>query len=193
MRRYNLIMTKVLIAVFWVTMALSPVSAAEVYRSVDQHGNPVFSGQPQPGSEKIKVQPTNVQSLPPVRRIPARRPPTQQAANRYQSLSILSPTNDTTLRNITQLGISVSISPVLLGQHSLVLLDNGQPVGEPGRSLSMSIKELHRGTHVLQVKVVDAQGQTLISSETVTIHAHRPSVLHPNSPNSKIRKTPNTP
>lgn len=193
MKHYNLIMTKALIAVFWVTMALIPVSAAEVYRTIDQHGNPVFSGQPQPGSEKIEVQPTNVQSLPPARPLPVKRPPTQQAANRYQSLSILSPTNDTTLRNVTQLSVSVSISPVLLGQHSLVLLDNGQPVGEPGTSLSMLIKELHRGTHALQVKVVDAQGQTLITSEAVTIHVHRPSVLHPNSPNSKIPKIPNAP
>ncbi len=175
-------MIKARIAVFWVVIALIGTSAAEVYRSVDEHGNPVFTGQPQPGSEKIEVQSTNIQSLPPARSVPIKSPPAQNATNRYQALNILSPTNDTTLRNAMELVIKVSISPVLLGQHSLVFLDNGKPLGEPSKNLSMLVKEPHRGAHLLQVKVVDTQGQTLMASETVTVHVHRTSVLRSRSP-----------
>ena len=175
-------MVKARIAVFWVVVALVGTSAAEVYRSVDEHGNPVFTGKPQPGSEKIEVQSTNIQSLPPARSVPIKSPPIQNATNRYQALNILSPANDATLRNTMELVVKVSVFPVLLGQHSLVFLDNGKPLGEPSKNLSMLVRGPHRGAHLLQVRVVDAQGKTLITSETVTVHVHRTSALRSGSP-----------
>ena len=48
-----------------------------------------------------------------------------------------------------------------------------------GKSTQFSLNELNRGTHRLQVSVVDAQGSTLISSSTTTFHLRKASIIKP--------------
>ncbi|MCF7982110.1 MAG: DUF4124 domain-containing protein [Pseudomonadales bacterium] len=160
------------------SVSVNNLLAEEVYRQVDAEGNITFSDQPNPGAEKIDVAPTNVQHFP---KPPVTKPPTDKSAEKasYKSLAISSPINDSTIRDPGDVLISAKISPALRKNHKVIFLDNGQPLGDPTRSLSMQLINLSRGTHMIQVQVIDTENKVLISSTPIAIHVHRNSIIKP--------------
>ncbi|MBS1220075.1 MAG: hypothetical protein H6R21_3208, partial [Proteobacteria bacterium] len=55
---------------------------------------------------------------------------------------------------------------------------------------SVTLENLDRGSHTLQGQIVDARGEVLMSSETVTVHLHRQSVLAPQRAQPKPKPAP---
>lgn len=168
--------TVYLIALF--TFSMTPwLNAGEVYRHVDESGNVTFSDQPQQGADKIEVEPANVHNFP---KAPAIKPlpDNRETDFRYRALTILYPENDTTLRNTGDISVSAAVDPKLKKQHQVRFTDNGQAVAEPTKELSIQLKNLSRGSHQLQAQILDEKGKVLISSNPVTVHVHRTSILH---------------
>lgn len=157
----------------------SLVNASEVYRHVDENGNITFSDQPQQGADKIEVEPANIQSFPKAPVITA-LPENPDANFRYNTLTIVYPENETTLRNTGDISISAAVAPQLKKKHQVRFTDNGQTVAEPTDNLSIQLKNLSRGSHQLQAQILDEKGKVLISSSPVTIYVHRKSTLHKN-------------
>jgi len=153
-----------------------PVQAVEVYRSVDQYGNTVFSDQPSDDAEKIEVRELPV--VPGMESIPSVSPRPRVVA-RYNAVSITSPANDQTyFRGDGDLLVTVRTEPRLSGADTLVLYLNDTEHAS-GRATSFTIPELDRGTHQLRVAIKDGSGNIVMSSAPITFHMRQASVLQP--------------
>lgn len=96
-----------------------------------------------------------------------------QAFRPYHAISITSPSNEQTLRNIGgKLTISVRPVPNLRGGDQLVVLSNGIQVAGPSKSNRLTSNKIYRGTNVLTVNVIDQKGKVVISSPPVKIYVH---------------------
>lgn len=160
-------------------LALSTASA-QVYRSTDEEGNPVYTDTP--GSPEVQEL-----KLPPVNIIPSPKTPELEFdvkepdfdLEKYRSLEITAPQNDATVFiRTTNLPIEVKLLPPVkqaLG-HRLQVLWDGAVLFE--NQTSYLLDEAHPGTHTITARVVDEQGKVLIKSQPVNVHIRKPTVLN---------------
>jgi hypothetical protein len=105
------------------------------------------------------------------------------AAASYQSLVISSPANEATIHdNQGRIRIDAALSPPLSADTGdrFVFVVDGVPM-LPSRNASLSLEQMDRGSHTLQVQVIDQAGNTLITSPLTTIHLWHASALLPQS------------
>lgn len=96
----------------------------------------------------------------------------------YELLTILYPKEDDMIV-ASQAGtasIQLHISPPLQPGHEITLLLDGKKVAA-GPQLSFEVKNIFRGSHLLQARIKD-KGRLLISSPKRRIHVQRPSILN---------------
>jgi hypothetical protein len=165
----------------------APAFAAEVYRTVDEQGNAVFSDKPIPGGQRLDVPPAAAVKLAPPRPLlpekaetPAPLKPAAEEALDYR-VRIVQPRPDEAVRNNAgEVAIRVEVEPrlaVARGHRFEATLD-GKP--QPGQwyENSFSLTNVDRGTHTLQVTIVDTLSlRVLARSEPVVFHLLRHSVL----------------
>lgn len=158
----------------------NPVSA-DVYRTIDENGNVVFTDKPSPGAERIKIDEVQTVSPPPVADFEY-TPPEKSDVSKYTKLEIVNPKNDQVFTGgAGEVTVSVLIQPELRASDRLILYIDGQKQAD-SRSTSFSLTNLDRGTHTTKVDVVNKDGKSLKSSAPVTFTIHRHSVLNPNRP-----------
>lgn len=157
-------------------LLISLSTLAGVYMEKDAQGNTIFTDRPSSEQAKpVEISPNNTYETPaPASSTSGSRSETQDTdTQRYESLTIISPTDDSPLRsNDGALEVSVDLSPGLNPNHHFVLLMDGNPVAE-GQSPAFSLQNVDRGTHAIQVQVVDDAGNALISSDSITFHMLR--------------------
>ena len=140
-------------------------NAETVYKTVDEHGNIIFTDKPSTGSEEIKLKELQTIKNP----NPAKyRPPSTKSepvdANIYKRILITNPANDSGIRNNAgNVSISVSLEPSLRSGHSLVITLDGKEVSN-GSASSVSLNNVDRGTHSIGASVIDNNGKNLIST-----------------------------
>lgn len=164
-------------------LLLAPLTgqADAIYRSVDEHGNVVFTDTPPPAgttADRIEVNRTNtVQATRP----PAPPPEPEQtvevtAAPEY-AVTITAPPNETSIpMGPGNFSVSVTVVPALEKYDGLQLFMDGTPWGSPQRDTLWDLTNVFRGQHDITVGVVDADGETLAMSPPVRVFVHRPSV-----------------
>lgn len=164
---------------------LAGLAQAEIYKSTSADGEVIFSDQPSPGAEQMQLPELPTYSAPPAR-TRARSDSAgqkQPAKSPYQSVVFTAPEDDATVRNnLGDLSASVSLQPALktrLGHRIQYYLDDA-PHGQPVSATAINFTNLDRGSHRLSASVVDSQGGTIISTDTVTFHLHRESLNFPN-------------
>jgi len=176
-KRTSVLFPAIVVAAALLTLAAG--SNAEIYKTVDKNGNVTFSDKAPEGGEAIDVKPAN--TLPAITRPqqPADRAEDDDSIS-YSALNIVSPANDSSVDhgpgNFT---VSVSVQPELDEDHRLRLYIDGAAHGRDSSKTSFSLTNVHRGTHTLQVRIIDAEGYSLMTSPTVSVHVFRPSVLQP--------------
>ncbi len=155
--------------------------ATEVYMSRDADGKVTFSDKPVTNAEKHEVKELPTVPAFVVPKQEERPVKTTEQAFSYTSLSIISPVNDSQLESgyAGDLQISGVLSPGLRETDTLLLLDRNSVIRE-GRQTAFLLKNLSRGEHIFQMTVRDKDGNSLISSNPVTVHVHRASVLKRN-------------
>lgn len=126
------------------SLSLTAVVSAEIYRSTDSRGTPVFSDTPQKGSERV--------DLPPANTTPAVTPEAKPAAPEKPAVSedvpnirITQPADGAVLAN-GLLGASVNLSldrPLPPGYQIEFRLDDN--VLQKGRQTQVAIPHLNRG------------------------------------------------
>ena len=169
---------------------LTPVSAG-VYRSVDEDGNIVYTDKPSPDAEKIKID--KVQTIPAGDDNFEYTPPenlTEEGA--YTKLEVVNPENDHVFTgNTGDVTVSVVIEPELNTENGdrLILTMDGKKEAD-STSTSFSFTNLDRGTHIVEVHVINKDGKSLMESAPVSFTMNRTSILNPNHPN---RPTPTPP
>lgn len=161
-------------------LTLPALAETRVYITKDADGNPVFSDRRTQGSEAHIVR-----ELPSMPAFEAETTtPTAAPAERdqdqfsYTSLTIVAPAAGATLPTgqAGNLEVSGVLSPGLRDSDSLVLVQNGVEVAS-GRQTAFQLTNMNRGEHELQMLVKNAQGKTIIRSQTVTIFVQRNSSL----------------
>lgn len=155
------------------------VAHAQVYRSTDQDGNPVYSDTPSaPDAQELKLPPVNIiPSGPSGLDFEVKQP--EFDLEKYRTLEIVAPQNDATVFiNTANLPIEVKLLPPVkraLG-HRLVILWDGNVLFENQNSFLLD--DADRGTHVLEARVMDEKGKILIQSQPVNVHIRKPTVLN---------------
>ncbi|MCK5002506.1 MAG: DUF4124 domain-containing protein [Gammaproteobacteria bacterium] len=162
------------IALLFVTL---PVQA-EIYRWVDEEGDVHYSDIEQPNSELIPTPTPNAIPMPkPEVKKPVKK---KEESASYKSFRIVSPAHDSTITSSPgNLPVSLSIDPDLNeknGDYIRLSIDN-QVVVSKTSSLSTQISSIDRGTHTLNVELVNSSGKTLMRS-SAQFHMKRTSILH---------------
>lgn len=159
-------------------------ASAEIHSYVNANGERVFTDRPPAAASTTTVQPQSVNRMqagqrliklkPPADSLPAAETP---ATPRYTRLQLLQPAADATLRNTGRsIELQVSSTPALLPGHSYQLWLDGAPFGSASSRPAWTVNEVDRGTHSLQVHLLDAQGRSLLQTDSVQVHVHQTSL-----------------
>jgi len=171
---------------------IAPAHAA-VYKWVDEKGNAIkYSDKPQkPGDKPIsmpkpalefKSQPAPVTTPVPSTETTSEEPTQQEQGNAtvYSAVQILSPEDQATIRaNSGSFPISIASEPELdtqAGHHYVIMVDGTKH--QQATNTSFELTNIDRGQHAIAVEIQDQEGQTLVSSNTVTVFVHKVSILH---------------
>jgi hypothetical protein len=148
--------------------------STEVYISIDEQGNRVFSDQPSKESRKHKVKEI---SIIPAIKIPAKTADADDKKSEvaYQSLTITSPLPETNFTRdyLGNISISAQLEPSLQDHDEAVLFVNGQEI-EASSNLSWQLTNTDRGEHSLQIIVRSKKDQVeKITSQAITVYIQR--------------------
>ncbi len=169
----NIIKTSIFLTAL---MASHNLVLADIYKSVNDEGVVEYSDQPREGAEKIKVK--NPQSI----KLPKgadvftseNSDTSTDSEATYQRVTITQPANDSAFNSGNGLvSVSSEVNPSLQAGHSMQLVMDGTPYNS-NTSGSFGLSNVDRGTHQLQVNIIDNTGKTLISSDITTFTLHRP-------------------
>lgn len=164
-----------LLALSWLTIA-----NAEIYKSLDKNGNPVYTDRaPSADSEQLNLPSLN--SVPGLQVTPAGTyppEPTGETPEDYQ-IRIISPRADVTIPpGQRDLAIAVEINRAVDQEHLIAYFLNGTLLEETN-STSIIVRDVTRGSHQLLVEIIDKDGNTLGRSDETTVNVIRPSIIKP--------------
>jgi hypothetical protein len=168
-----------LILLFGATLALA--ASSQIYRTVDENGNVVFTDiPPREGEtgEQIVVETPNLviaeEALGPREGwVVEPEDEAEEQKFSYRSLMVKSPVNDAPIReNAGNITIISSANPTLRQGHTMRLMLDDQLVKEGSRA-QFSLTNVDRGTHWVVMEIYDADGALLIRSEPSSFHMLR--------------------
>ena len=108
---------------------------------------------------------------------PSQRKPVTDAG--YTHALIVSPVDDSAVRgNAGRLTVLARVDPPLRRGHRLRLLLDGIAQGVADRASTFEVENIDRGTHNLQLQVIDDAGRVLFTGTASTFHLLRHSRLH---------------
>lgn len=157
--------------------------ASKVYKTTDAEGRPIFTDQATEGAEEIEIkEPTTFPGaafaeeygeLTPTR-------PEEAGTFQYRNLSILSPTDNESIRdNAGNLTIAIGVDPPLASNHELHVVMDGQVVQQVNASAPISLAEVDRGTHQVHLRVVEKGTSRIVQEgEAVSFTLLRHSILN---------------
>ncbi|NOX49938.1 MAG: DUF4124 domain-containing protein [Gammaproteobacteria bacterium] len=177
-----------LIAVLLLTALITGEASARIYKTIDSNGNPVFTDvPPNDGSQPLELNPGNQFSRPTQPSSTAQigdQDPREEDLEEdfslvpYEHLRILSPTNDEAVRaNAGDLTVQFYLYPDLQVErgHQVELLLDGK-IYATSKGGSISLLNVDRGTHQLQIQVVDGNGTALMDSSSINFHLLRRAI-----------------
>lgn len=155
------------------------VSAEDkVYHWLDEKGINHFSDTAIPNAEEIQISNQNLLLNNPkdTNKANTQLPTIVPPKITYQA-SITAPINDNVLRsNDGTIDIQVSITPEKENEQKLQLFLDGKAIGKAQISTTIRALNIDRGTHQLQVNLLDKAGNILAKTQIITIHLLRASV-----------------
>ena len=161
---------------------------ADVYKSVDEDGNVIFTDQPSENAERIQVKEVQtVESQKPGPEETAlveeglEEESEEEAGPGYTRVAITSPENEAAIRaNDGNITVSAVVEPALkadTGDHLALYMDSKLVSAGPGTQFNLS--NVDRGTHTFSVAVIDKEGKELLRSAAISFTVLRHSVNQP--------------
>lgn len=150
------------------------VASADVYRSVDESGNIIYSDKPSPEAEKIQIDQVQTIEAPDIGPFEYTPPENPAGTSIYTKLEITSPEDGATIRsNSGEITISSVLEPGLniAAGHQLVLVMDGNDVSTGGPQFNL--ENIDRGTHSVSVAIKDKGGKVVMQSQPVTFTLQR--------------------
>ena len=161
-----------------------PVFSADVYRSVDENGNIIYTDKPTPDAEKIRIDEIQTIENPDAEPFKYTPPKTDQTQTAVYSLSITSPENGAAIRsNNGDISISATVNPRLAAGHQLALYLDGSVASTGGPQFDLT--NVDRGTHSAEVAIQDRNGNDIQRSSPVSFTVLRASVQNQPPPAPK--------
>jgi len=159
--------------------------AEEVYRTVDESGNVIYSDQPSEDAEKINIDNVQTITLPTAPEF-SYTPPAQEAGPYYTRVEVSSPANDATIRPEDEdlVKVNLAIEPSLAGNDTVLLFLDGHQVAS-ATSTSFDLPNVDRGTHLLTATIRGPDGTVRGQSSPSSFHLQRVSVLTKPAPKPK--------
>lgn len=146
---------------------------AEVYKHIDETGKVTYTDQPSPEATPVDIKELNTLKPLPVR-VPEPATPNTKADPDY-IITITSPANNGIVANgLVGLAVTSSVSPKLQPGDQLQLLIDGKAHSK-NTTGQFQIASIQRGTHSLQVALLDEAGEILAKSAAVSVTVYRPN------------------
>jgi len=174
-----------LLLILFISLSLSAVAAPKVYKKVNPDGSVEYSDVPQDETaEPIKLKPLQSITLPPLPATSSQPAPVEKEKPfKYKSIRIISPQDDEPIRsNNGDFTANAELTPGLQSdlEHHLQWFMDGKAL--PGaNSLTLNLKNVDRGTHQLQLRVIDFDNRTVIETPSISFHILRVSLGGENS------------
>lgn len=181
-RHLPLLVAGLLLATLW---APGAAYTSEVYRTVDEHGNVMFTDQaPQDDAQAEELDEINVGQPIQVReRREERDGPDDEgegadedADAAYDGVEIVFPPAEEATRRVTgEVPVRVSLQPddaELATGHRVRILVDGESAGE-APATEVMVGPLIPGPHRLRAEVVTAEGETIVRSAEIRFHLIR--------------------
>ena len=144
------------------------ITAETVYKKTNPDGSVSFTDQPSTDTEEVKIRkPTTFAPL----RLPSLRSPNTKAKSINYDVTIIEPSNDSTIIGTTSIKVSVTVTPELPHSHMFRYQLGSQVVNS--HSTAVSLDNIARGTHVLNVSVINREGEVISPGSSVTFHQKR--------------------
>lgn len=156
--------------------SITNASEMKIYSWVDDMGKVHFSDTAIPGTQEVKLKNSNLlitdkNTSTVVETLPVT---TEDEMIISYKATISSPEDDQALRsNDGTINIHVSIEPKKENTQTLQLYLDGKKFGEPHISQIIEILNIDRGTHLMQVELLNDNGEILATTPTVTVHLLR--------------------
>ena len=155
---------------------------AKLYKCPDAEGNTVYTDEACADGKQIKLPPSSTytpKKISPIK--PTNKKSKGLAKDKYESLIVNTPVNDSVIHNSGGVvNVSYTLVPGIksaLG-HKFSIVVDGKQLKTKGLTSQIRLSDMYRGTHTVQINVVDEK-KVLISSETTSFHIKQTSVLHP--------------
>ncbi len=166
-----------LLFIIFISLSFSLSAAPKIYKKVNPDGSVEYSDIPYDAeAEPIKLKPLQSITLPPIPKTsPGKTTPAPAKALKYESINILSPKDDEGIRsNNGDFTAKGQLTPSLQSdqEHHIQWLLDGKEV-PAANGLTLSLKNLDRGTHQLQLRVVNFDGKVEIETSTISFHILR--------------------
>ncbi len=153
-------------------LATAP-ALAQIYKYTDDKGNTVFTNKPPEGvaADTVDLPPANTVNI----RTPAPPPPlaSDQDGDQpqpYRSLTIGGIPDEQALRaNNGTFTVSAQLDPPLYRGHRVRFLLDGIPQAAPSSNTSLLLHNIDRGTHLLEVEVLNGDQVVQRSAEEFTV------------------------
>lgn len=171
--------------IFMLLMLVTVPLSAAVYKWVDGSGQVHYGDQPSAGATEVELPEAMVYTPPDYTDDdePASGDSEAVAGGPYKSLVVVQPANDETLRsNEGNVAVSIELIPGLVENHKFVIYLDGNRVSGELTTSQITLQNVDRGSHSLEIAVVDANGQEVLRSTAVSFHLRRFSQLLPEPP-----------
>jgi hypothetical protein len=156
--------------------------AAPAWTWVDANGTVHFSDRPVPGARQVEIAGAQGFGAQAAGRAPSASGQAGTPGAIYQVVEVVSPADQETLWNIgTQLPVQVRFQPALQPGHRYDLVYDGQRRNMNATVTRVTLPDVFRGTHTLQIVVIDSAGAELMRSAPRTFFVQQTSVQNPNS------------
>ncbi|WP_372881773.1 DUF4124 domain-containing protein [Psychromonas sp.] len=176
-----------LAALIFLFSSINTSAESKIYHWIDADGKIHYADTATPGTEEIHLDNGNVVNInsnaPDTATEAAALEETASVAEALQEslvkyrATITSPADDSPLRsNDGTINIQVQTVPEKKATHKLQLVLDGRPLGSPQISSTIRASNIERGTHQIQVQLLDEQGNIVALTQVVTIHLQRASV-----------------
>jgi hypothetical protein len=151
---------------------------APAWTWVDANGTVHFSDRPVPGARQVEL--AGAQGFTSQAPTQITRAPAQPATGSvYERVEVVSPAEQETLWNIgTMLNVQVSFQPPLRAGHRYDLAFDGQRRNLNTTAQSVTLPDVFRGEHSLQIVVIDSTGAEVMRSSSRTFYVQQTSVLN---------------
>ncbi len=177
--KFSLLITSTLLYLF---SSLAIAEDTKIYHWVDENGKIHFSDTAVPGTEQINVKNNNLLSSGEaestendavINELSLDDESDNEEVIKYQA-TITSPKDDKLLRsNDGTIDIHVVTEPEKENTQKLQLYLDGKKLGSPQISPTMRALNIDRGTHQVQVELLDENGKVLAKTQVVTVHLQR--------------------